>query len=264
MILPPKRSLQGPLCRIRCVNPAEMISSIDRPRLHRNIEPTGFVIKDGAKTKSRHPTMTSQNRRHLRSKGTWESRTRDDSEIGTVRDAIRRFREDVVTGDHHRLEETMRAVGRLECWAQATAHFSDGPEPDTEKAGVLLSFWFTYGLQSIPAGLKEDLVCLVDAFRKLLPPYRGVGSVLYRGELASRHAQGVYGISWTPNIEAAQRFSRRRSLLGEGAGVVLKIEASPNMIVAAVRDLSSHTLTLEEDEYILDPRRLVGKIHEVS
>jgi hypothetical protein len=37
------------------------------------------------------------------------------------------------------------------------------------------------------------------------------------------------------------------------------MEATPNMIVAAVKDYSEHTLRLGEDEYIVDPRLIGGK-----
>ncbi|RXH55409.1 hypothetical protein GRAN_4513 [Granulicella sibirica] len=42
--------------------------------------------------------------------------------------------------------------------------------------------------------------------------------------------------------------------------MVLRIEASASMIAVAVRDHSNHTLTLDEDEYLVDPRQLVEKV----
>ncbi|WP_150133275.1 hypothetical protein [Granulicella sibirica] len=151
-------------------------------------------------------------------------------------------------------------MNRLRCWAAAVEQFAVGPSPEVDKGNALLFFWFTYGLWSIPRGLKGDLPCLVDAFRHLLPPYTGDGLTLYRGELASRHRRRIYGISWTPNLETARRFAARRSSLHEGPGVVLRIEASASMIAVAVRDHSNHTLTLDEDEYLVDPRQLVEKV----
>ena len=62
-----------------------------------------------------------------------------------------------------------------------------------------------------------------------------------------------------PLIETAKRFARRREP-DEGRGVVLKIEATPDMIVTALREHSQHTLTLAEDEYIVDPRKIKGKV----
>lgn len=82
---------------------------------------------------------------------------------------------------------------------------------------------------------------------------------LYRGEVESRHSTGIYGIAWTPMCEKAKQFAGIRSP-EEGRGVVLKIEATPSMIVAAVKDYSQHTLTLGEDEYLVDPRLIHGKV----
>lgn len=73
---------------------------------------------------------------------------------------------------------------------------------------------------------------------------------------------GVYGISWTPIFEQAKQFAHLRGP-DEGIGVVLKIEATPKVIVAAVRDYSEHTLKLGEDEYFVDPRLIRGKVSVV-
>jgi hypothetical protein len=138
-----------------------------------------------------------------------------------------------------------------------------GPSPNIAKGCALLLFWNIYGLHSIPKGLREDLPHLVGVFKYLLPQYTGEGLTLYRGELESRHTMSVYGISWTPVFEKAKQFADRR-LPDEGHGVVLKIEATPTMIVAAVRDYSEHTLTLGEDEYLVDPRLIKGNVSVVS
>jgi hypothetical protein len=156
----------------------------------------------------------------------------------------------------------MRALDRLDCWPLAVDQLLVGRSPNIVKGCALLSFWNNYGLYSIPQGLRENLPHLVDAFKHLLPPYTGESLVLYRGELASRHLTGIYGISWTPIIETAKVFADRRCS-DEGSGVVLKIEATPGMIVAAVKDYSQHTLRLGEDEYLVDPRRIEGKVSVV-
>lgn len=179
--------------------------------------------------------------------------TRQSRETLTVHEIVLRFCNDVVGSNPRALERTMRVMDRLDCWAAAIQQFAVGPGPNEERGKALISFWFTYGSLSIPRGLKSDLPCLVDALRHLLPPYEGKGMTLYRGELASRHVHGIHGISWTPNIETARLFARRR-FPDEGKGVVLKMEATGSMIAVALRDHSDHTLTLEEDEYLIDPR----------
>jgi hypothetical protein len=116
-------------------------------------------------------------------------------------------------------------------------------------------------LHSVGRGLRDDLPHLVDAFKYLLPPYMGQGLTLYRGELKSRHTKGVYGISWTPKPEKAKEFAEIRA---PDEGVVLKIEATPGMIVFAVKDCSEWTLKMGEDEHIVDPRLIQGKVSIVA
>lgn len=173
---------------------------------------------------------------------------------------IRRFCKYLQSRNDTGLEAVVRALNRHDCWCRAVDRLRIGPSPNLAKGRALLSFWYTYGLHSIGRGLRDDLPHLVDAFKYLLPPYTGKGLTLYRGEVESRHAMGVYGISWTPIFEKAKQFADIRTS-EEGRGVVLKIEATPDMIVAAVKDYSSHTLALGENEYFVDPRRVInGKV----
>jgi hypothetical protein len=172
---------------------------------------------------------------------------------------VRGFCRYLQSGDSAGLEATIRALNRLDCWCRAVNRLMIGPSPNVAKGRALLSFWNNYGLHSIGRGLKEDLPHLIDAFKYLLPPYMGEGLTLYRGELESRQTMGVYGISWTPIFEKARQFANRRSP-DEGRGVTLKIDAAPNMIVAAVKDYSQQTLVLGEDEYLVDPRLIHGRV----
>ena len=175
----------------------------------------------------------------------------------------RRFCRYLQSGDSVALEATIRALNRLDCWRGAVDQFMKGPSPNKVKGCALLKFWNDYGLHSVGRGLRDDLPHLVDAFKYLLSPYTGEGLTLYRGEVESRHTMGVYGISWTPIIEKAKQFANIRSP-EEGCGVVLKIEATPNMIVVRVKDHSQHTLKLGEDEYLVDPRLIQGRVSVVS
>jgi hypothetical protein len=113
-------------------------------------------------------------------------------------------------------------------------------------------------------GLRDDMPDLIDAFRRFVKPYRGLELTLYRGELESRHAKGIRGIAWTSNLATAKMFASRRLPLQEGPGVVLQIEATQEMIVAAVKDFTQHTVSIGEDEYIVDPRLIHGKISVVG
>lgn len=177
--------------------------------------------------------------------------------------AIRSFCQHLQSRDTDGLKASMRALNRLDCWSRAVDSLTTGPSPNIAKGQALLSFWLDCGLYSIPRGLKKDMPHLFDAFKYLFPPYAGEGLTLYRGELESRHSKGVYGISWTPNVEIAKRLADRRQHLSEGRGVVLKIEATPNMIAIPVNDYSDRAATREEDEHLVDPRMIHGKVSVV-
>jgi hypothetical protein len=64
----------------------------------------------------------------------------------------------------------------------------------------------------------------------------------------------VYGIAWTSKLKVAEMFARRRDHL-EDSGVVLQIEAGPEMIVYAG---PAHSEYLGEDEYLVDSRLIRG------
>ena len=95
-----------------------------------------------------------------------------------------------------------------------------------------------------------------------LPPYTGDGLTLYRGQSRTRHENGIYGIAWTSRYEIAEQFSRLR----DTSGMVVQVDASQDMIVVHVPSYISTRKTdpankLEyEDEYLLDPRKLVSRV----
>jgi hypothetical protein len=97
-------------------------------------------------------------------------------------------------GGGDELREIMSAMNRLGCWRSCIAQFTRGPGGDAPLGASLLGFWTGYGLNRIPAGLKEDLPVFVDALRHHLTAYTGPGVTLYRGEDAARYRAGVYGI----------------------------------------------------------------------
>ena len=207
-----------------------------------------FVAPDGTRTEG--PTINFQTSPDIPE--------RTDASLWDRSHTVHVFREAVLGKSNIDFEPIIDALDRLDCWEEAVSRLTEGRRsPDLAAGRAVLSFWNTYGLHSIPNGLREKLPCLVDALRFFLPRYEGPSMTLYRGELASRHSEGIIGISWTPILSTAQIFAHRRS--GEGRGVVLKIEASPEMIVTALRHHSDWTLTLEEDEYIVDPR-LIGSV----
>ena len=107
----------------------------------------------------------------------------------------------------------------------------------------VLWFWTTNGFH-IADSLQEDLI-LAKVLKALLPPYTGAGLTLHRGEARDRYERRALGISWTTDIEVAQMFARR----WEPRGALLKIEASPEMIICGPNEDS---VRLREQEYLVD------------
>jgi hypothetical protein len=161
---------------------------------------------------------------------------------------VHEFRGFLQRRDSHGLEGAMRALDRLDCWREALSQLMTDPSPNEALGRALLWFWISYGFH-IASSLKGNLI-LVDAFKHLLPPYRGPLLKLFRGELHARYMKRIYGISWTPELSVARMFANRRRN-DEGFGVILEIEATPDMIAASPGE---HTSWLGEEEYVIDPR----------
>ncbi|MGH9561523.1 MAG: hypothetical protein ACRD3S_08715 [Terracidiphilus sp.] len=151
---------------------------------------------------------------------------------------------------------------RLDCFGDALKGCLKGRRPNLRKVEGLLHLWNSRGLWTIPRTLKKMLCLFTDAIRYFAPPYTGDALTLYRGQSRIRHESGIYGIAWTSRYEIAEQFSRLR----DTPGIVVKVDASRDMIVAHVPGYISTRKTdpaneLEyEDEYLLDPRKLVGKV----
>jgi hypothetical protein len=156
----------------------------------------------------------------------------------------------------------MDASIRLDCLGDTLKSCLKGRRPNQGKLKSLLHLWNGRGLWTLPRTLKEDLCLFTDAIGYFAPPYVGDGLTLYRGQSLARHENGIYGIAWTSRYEIAQRFSELR----DTPGVVVQVDASQDTILVHVPDWISTRKTdpaseLEyEDEYLLDPRKLVGRV----
>lgn len=145
----------------------------------------------------------------------------------------------------------MKALDRLRCWPEAFAALPKGP--DNAIGDGALWLWLTYGFHVAESMLGAALVA--STLKAHLPPYRGPAQTLFRGELETRHLAGTYGIAWTPHIDIARMFASRRLTLAEGKGVVLRLQATTEMIVAAP---TAHSEWLGEHEFVLDPS-MIGR-----
>jgi hypothetical protein len=176
--------------------------------------------------------------------------------------AVERFAWYLARGDHDGVKASYEALKRLGCIDKALRRCARGPKPNARKTGGLLSLWNEFGLWSLPRSLGDDLAILTDAIKHFAPPYTGTALTLYRGQSLSRYERGVFGIAWTGRLEKAQQFARLR----DDPGVVLELDATPDLIVAHVPQFISAPKTnpasrLEfEDEYLVGPRGLAGRV----
>ena len=177
-------------------------------------------------------------------------------------ESVRKFLWYLSRGDDEGLEASTEALIRLDRLGDALKNCLKGLTPNLRKLKTLLYLWNNRGLWTLPKALKEDLCLFTDVIRYFAPPYSGDGLTLYRGQSLTRHENSIYGIAWTSRYEIAERFSRFR----DTPGVVVKVDASQDMILVHLPDYISTRKTdstneLEyEAEYLLDPRRLAGRV----
>lgn len=189
------------------------------------------------------------------------SRTLDHDNWNHVK-AIRRFLWYLSRGDQRGLDAACLALIRQNSLGEALKRCMHGNKPNIRKVSSLLSLWNARGLWSIPRSLGNDLAILTDAIRYFAPPYEGAPITLYRGQSRSRYEQGIFGIAWTARVAIAKQFSGIR----DTEGVVLELDASPDLIVVHVLDYISTCKTDPrnrvdiEDEYLVDPRALAGRV----
>ena len=76
---------------------------------------------------------------------------------------------------------------------------------------------------------------------------------LYRGESERNRQQQTYGASWSTNIEVARGFALKYAKIYEDGTVLLRTEAPAEAII-------HHTNDFDEDEYIVDRLRILGRV----
>jgi len=160
------------------------------------------------------------------------------------------------------LEMATDALVRFQAFDSVLKHAMRGSQPNVEKVKVLLRLWNNRGLHAIPRALSNDLFLFTELIDHFVPNYCGSGLTLYRGQSKQRYEQAIYGIAWTSIPRIASIFAGNR----DDAGIVLRVEATPDMIICRLGDYISTPKTVEgtgddyEDEYLIDPRRLAGRV----
>jgi hypothetical protein len=115
---------------------------------------------------------------------------------------------------------------------------------------AFLSVWIQTQMLPLKVG---DHRALCTAARMLMPPYRGPSVRLYRGASGSERRRRIYGISWTSDINTAEKFAEQYSQFDEGS-VLLETVAPTEAIFCDIGGASGHLY--REGEYAVDRRHL--------
>jgi hypothetical protein len=115
---------------------------------------------------------------------------------------------------------------------------------------AFLSVWIQTQMLPLKVG---DHRALCIAARMLMPPYRGPSVRLYRGASGSERRRRIYGISWTSDINTAEKFAEQYRHFYEGS-VLLETVAPTEAIFCDIGGASGHLYG--EGEYAVDRRHL--------
>ena len=167
--------------------------------------------------------------------------------------AIREFHTFLQAGDDNGVEAARLAIKRHGCWHEALSPILQFPGPDESIGQRVFALWISYGF-GIARSMNDNHLIIAEVLKHLLPPYKGPGLTLYRGQSKAHYDEHWYGFSWTPKLESARNYSAWHRKDG-CHGVVLRIDATPEMIVAAPNE---HSSGIGDYEYVLDPKLLKG------
>lgn len=81
--------------------------------------------------------------------------------------------------------------------------------------------------------LVDDHRALCNATRLLLPKYSGPPVHLFRGAAAAERRRRIYGLSWSADVEAAERFALSYRVM-DGGSVLLETRAAPKAIICKI------------------------------
>lgn len=136
-------------------------------------------------------------------------------------------------------------------WRAFIAHHASLPPASLEDAEEFHVHWHVchHYLRQVV----DDEDAVLDMLWKCLPRYEGPARILFRGENVDRFDAGQVGQAWTTKIDVARMFARGLNAVSKG-GVVLRVEAPASAIIAGS---SKHSINMGEDEFTVDPRKLM-------
>jgi hypothetical protein len=160
------------------------------------------------------------------------------------------FADAIAQSDGVAMFRATRLVRRANAWPKVLTELSERPS-DNKFGASLVMAWLTCGIH-LGRAFKEHNGLFAAALRQHMPRYDGPGLTLFRGQLETFHRKRHYGMSWTAELEVAQRLATWHAA-GESDAVVLRMEASPEMIIADLRE-HWHDQRMRERQLLIDPR----------
>ena len=156
------------------------------------------------------------------------------------------------SGDVEALNEAVDAINySFEGWTCTLRKVAkEVREVSANIQSAFLNVWIESRM--LPLRVVDHRALCVSA-RVLLPPYRGPALRLFRGASAKERRSHIYGLSWSADRAAGERFA-----IGfqdwDGGGVLLETIAPPEAIICAVSEAAGGYY--DEKEYVVDRRHL--------
>jgi hypothetical protein len=140
----------------------------------------------------------------------------------------------------------------------AFARLGDVKNLSKKARTAFLSIWIECA-HHIRWEVADDIV-LLDALRRLLPPYQGPALVLHRGETWREFSVQSYGMCWTSSRESAETFARAWNAEYPDGGVLIETAAPTDAIIAQA---PTSGVCDWEQQYVVDRRRL-NEVHQLT
>ena len=139
------------------------------------------------------------------------------------------FLRDKYPDDH---DSFFRALGHDE-WLLVLKELAELKAPSPALRTAFLRAWTK--IDVFPHSAGDAHPQLITVARLMLPPYDGPGVHLFRGCAWVERQRRAYGVSWTDDCNAAEKFAQgSRKSLWPGGGAVLETFASPTAIISQI------------------------------
>ena len=177
----------------------------------------------------------------------------------TKNEVIQRFEDALLADKIRTVIKCLPLIDRHFCWPQAMRRVVSIKQDLNQLLQYRLYHTWCHHGDHIRQSVNNDIL-LIDALRKLLPPYRGGDKLLYRGESAENYKRGTYGLSWTPIKSVAVGFAggdplHKIARCTKGGTVLLRARVPQAAIIAKMQKSYDY---YQEQEYLVDRRFLKG------